>query len=463
YNPTETQLLNATKISGRTPAGLGLGFLNAMTLPSNATLKDTLTGETRDIQVQPFTNYNVTVVDKSLPNNSYVGIVNSSVLMANNPFIANVSGTDFQIRNKAKTYAVSGKAGISIRGEQEKETGYYVELGVRKNSGKLQYGISQSINSDKFNINDLGYMRRNNEMITGVNMSYRIHEPFSIFREIQMYSWFDHTRIYNPNHLFMNQAGFDVYTLFKNNYGFAFNINLTGEKYDYYEPRVKNRFYYEPPGHNLNLYVFSDSRKPVRIGLWTGIYKQPKTSQNSYWGESELNVRIGRRYQMGYGIELNNQYNDYGYVDKTGSNDTIYFARRNVKTLENTLGASFVLSNKAGLNLRFRHYWSGAANKDYHQLQQNGTLILDPDYDKNKDANYNAFNVDFVFRWIFAPGSELSVAWKNSILESGNKVVFRYLENLENTWKADQTNSISVKILYYIDYNNLRRKNRSMY
>ncbi len=33
-----------------------------------------------------------------------------------------------------------------------------------------------------------------------------------------------------------------------------------------------------------------------------------------------------------------------------------------------------------------------------------------------------------------------------------------YFENLGNTWKSEQINSLSLKILYYIDYNNLRKK-----
>jgi hypothetical protein len=67
--PSETQLVNATKISGRTGKGWGVGFLNAMSLPAYATLEDTSSGATRDVLVQPFTNYNVSVVDKSLKNN----------------------------------------------------------------------------------------------------------------------------------------------------------------------------------------------------------------------------------------------------------------------------------------------------------------------------------------------------------------------------------------------------------
>lgn len=461
YNPTETQLLNATKISGRTPKGWGLGFLNAMTLPSYATLKDTVTGDTRNVKVQPFSNYNVTVIDKSLPNNSYVGVINSSVLMANNPFMANVSAVDFQIRNKSKTYAVGGKAGVSVRGDEDKETGYYVNLEVKKNSGQLQYGVSQTVNSDKFNINDLGYMRRNNEAISGAWISYQVTDPFFIFREVYTNLWFNHMRTYNPNTLYANQTGMYGGGLFKNNYYLEFNLNVTGHRYDYYEPRVENRYFHEYPSINYNIWARTDSRKPAYIAAYYGSYRQPETEENSYWIGSNLNVRIGKRLQMYYGIEIDNNYNDRGYVSNTANCDTVYFARRNVKTIENVMGTSFILNNKAGLNLRLRHYWSGNNNKDFYQLQEDGNLVSDTDYDGNHDANYNAFNIDFTFRWIFAPGSELTVAWKNSILDYEVEVVGKYFENLGNTWKANQINSFSVKILYYLDYNRLRRKNRT--
>jgi hypothetical protein len=142
----------------------------------------------------------------------------------------------------------------------------------------------------------------------------------------------------------------------------------------------------------------------------------------------------------------------------TDGEDTIYFARRDIKTIESVFGTSYALSNKAGFDLRVRHYWSGVINKDYYQLQQDGSLVHNPDYVEDNNENYNAFNVDLVFRWIFAPGSELTIAWKNSILDSRNKVMENYFDNLSKTWKSDQTNSFSVKILYYIDYNNLRKK-----
>jgi hypothetical protein len=464
YNPTETQLLNATKVSGRTTKGWGLGMLNAMTLPSHATLKDTITGQERDVKVQPFTNYNVTVIDKSLKNNSYFSLINTNIMMVkdtfliNDPLRANVTATDFQIRNKAKTIAVKGKGGVSFRRNGEQQTGYFAGLGVEKNSGKLVYGISQSIYSDKFNPNDLGYLQRNNEMETETYIRYNIVEPFGIFREVHSALFWDHTRMYRNASLFTNEIGFDTYAQFKNNYGVEVFVEFTGNKYDYYEPRVTDRFYFEPPRWTFNLFGFTDNRKAWRISGGIGGYTLPDTDQSGYFGNGYARLRIGRRFVMEYEMYGNHDINDRGFTDMTSSSDTIYFARRDVRTIQSVIGTSYAFNNKAGLDLRIRHYWSGVINKDYHQLQPDGTLVHDPAYLQNMNENYNAFNIDLVFRWIFAPGSELSVAWKNSILDSRDRVTENYFENLGRTWKSDQTNSLSIKVLYYIDYNNLRKK-----
>ncbi|WP_258087668.1 DUF5916 domain-containing protein, partial [Xenorhabdus bovienii] len=49
--PGEAPLINATKLSGRTSKGLGIGVFNAITDKTFATVKDTLTGETREVLV----------------------------------------------------------------------------------------------------------------------------------------------------------------------------------------------------------------------------------------------------------------------------------------------------------------------------------------------------------------------------------------------------------------------------
>lgn len=77
----------------------------------------------------------------------------------------------------------------------------------------------------------------------------------------------------------------------------------------------------------------------------------------------------------------------------------------------------------------------------------------------NRDINFNVFNVDAVFQWRYAPGSDLFIVWKTNILSWGDLPEYNYLTNLRNTFDSPQVNSISVRWLYYLDLGrHLRRQ-----
>jgi hypothetical protein len=457
YNPSETQLINATKVSGRTKNGWGIGVLNAMSMPSYAILRDSLTGKTREVNVQPFTNYNVIAVDKSLKNNSYLSFINTNVYMFNNPFRANVTATEFQFRNKSKTYALKGKGALSLRGDSTLETGYYGFLQFLKNQGKFQFGVSQNIYSDKYNPNDLGYLQRNNQLTTESYILYQKVEPFWIIREYNGYIWWDYIRMYHPNTLYGNQTGYSAYVLFKNNYNININGSYSTDLNDYFEPRVTGRYYVNPGFFQYNFNLNTDNRKPLSFYFHYGHTKGLSTDQSADFVDFQSTLLIGHRFEFDYSFSFNNTINGTGFVDKNSSNDSIIFTKRNVNSLENILSASYILNNKSYLTLRARHYWSGALNKSYYLLQQNGFLKDYPAYSQNKNQNYNAFTVDMIFTWNFAPGSELSCAWKTTALTDQSDYVNNYWTNLHNSF-LNQLNSLSIKVLYYIDYNSFKRK-----
>jgi hypothetical protein len=457
FSPNETKLVNATKVSGRTSKGLGLAMLNTMTLPSYSTLIDTITDRSRDVLVQPFTNYNVSVIDQSLNNNSHLSLINSNVSMFNNPFSANVTATDFQFRDRSKKIAISGKGGISTRGNSEKETGYFGYLGMNKIKGSFLYGVSQELYSDKYNPNDLGYLKKNNFLTSKGYLNYLIYEPFGIFRELSFMVWNNYTRMYNPGKFAMNEIGVSSNVLFKNNYSFNFYVGTESKHYDYYDTRVQNRYLVRPTNYYYDLNLSTDDRKPVNLSFHYFTYTQTSRMRGQL-GDASVNVRLGMRLLLNYSIAFSNDNNYWGFVSKTTNNDTIHFAVRDISMFENVVSSTYALTNNISFNLRIRHYWSGAANKHYYILQKDGSLKSDPLYLRNHDSNYNAFNIDMIFRWIFAPGSELTFAWKNAIYNSNNIVNTDYFINFDKTLKADQINSFSIKMLYYIDYNWLRRK-----
>ena len=101
--------------------------------------------------------------------------------------------------------------------------------------------------------------------------------------------------------------------------------------------------------------------------------------------------------------------------------------------------------------MRVRHYWSQAEYLQYYTLNDNG--YLDPSsYWQNNNINFNAFTVDLQFVWYFAPGSELSVVWKNNINTQGNMIESNYFRNFDDMISSPQTNSFSFRVLYYLDY-----------
>ena len=74
------------------------------------------------------------------------------------------------------------------------------------------------------------------------------------------------------------------------------------------------------------------------------------------------------------------------------------------------------------------------------------------------DISYNAWSIDCVFRWIFAPGSELSVVWKNLLESQGDMLPDTYAENLEDVLRVPHRNSFSIKAIYFLG---LRRPHRA--
>jgi hypothetical protein len=77
-------------------------------------------------------------------------------------------------------------------------------------------------------------------------------------------------------------------------------------------------------------------------------------------------------------------------------------------------------------------------------------------YYENHDINFNAFNIDLSYNWRFAPGSEMSIVWKNELLRQSNTLDPYYLESLDRVLQSSQLNSFSVKILYYLDYHSVK-------
>lgn len=462
YNPIQADIVNASKVSGRTKNGYGFGFLNGMTLPAYAEITDTITGNKRKILTQPFTNYNVSVIEKALKNNSYFSIINTNMSMWDNPWTANVTGAEFKFITNENKYTLEGNAASSYKFENEPSWGYTYNIGFRKSSGNFQYRISQELFSDTYDPNDMGYLRRNNEILTEGQLQYNLYKPKGFYNEWYNNAWVEYRRIYNPNDVFGTEYGLASYVIFKNYMEGGFFALYRTEQKDYYETRTENRYLLNPDSWIGGINYETDNRKKLNYENEIGFYIHPGVERHGIWMYNEINLRIGQKFEVEYDLNVENNINNVGFVDKNEASDSIFFGRRDVKDLESKLEFKYVFNNKMSLGFRGRHYWSGARYKQYYLLNEDGTLNPNHNYNEDSDINFNAFTIDMTFRWIFAPGSELSVVWKNNIYDEGNYFESRYMKNLNDIFKANQVNSISIKALYYIDVNNFRKNKNSL-
>src|SRR5690606_17618597 len=134
-------------------------------------------------------------------------------------------------------------------------------------------------------------------------------------------------------------------------------------------------------------------------------------------------------------------------------NDNPIFGIRDQFTVENTVDASYIFNNKMGITFRLRHYWSKVNYDAFYELDNNGRFQTTTYTGINSDNislhnnSFNAFTIDMVYRWVFAPGSELSLVWKNSIFSFSEQTENNYYENVNEMRNNPATNSISLKLL----------------
>jgi hypothetical protein len=461
-NPDQTRIINATKISGRNAKGLGIGFFNGMTTNTWATLQDTITGLTRKVMTQPFTNYNVLVFDQNLKNNSYVTLINTNYYTPADGYSANVTGAETTLKNKKSTLQVFGRVNVSQKyvKQYSPQFGHQYLVAISKPGGKFQYQLLRQETGDTYDPNDMGFLSYNNEAYNNLRLSYNIFDPvWKIINSSTQFQIF-YATLYKPYSFKTLEFNLDNSTTFKKYWNNSVSLGIQPLGYnDYYEPRLWGRVYKKPWNYYGSWGFSSDARKPFRYFHQLYLGYSPDNNNLSWSVGLIPRVRLSDRLSVSLEMWLEKEQNNHGWV--TTSSDTvgnlsIFFGRRDVTTINNILNIKYIFNTKASLSLRARHYWSQAKYISFYTLNEDGSLT-DSYFMEGQNINFNAFSADLQFVWYFAPGSEISIVWKNAINTFGEELVHNYVTDLGNTLNAPQSNSLSIKILYYLDFLTIKK------
>jgi hypothetical protein len=460
-NPAELQLLNATKISGKTKKGFSLGFLNGMSQRSEAVITDSISGNKRNYVTQEFTNFNVFVVEQRLKNNSHISLINTNYFSPKGNYSANVTGTDFSVQNKLNSYSISGYGALSQIYDDTLKTeyGHKFGLGFNKISGNLKFSLSHKTLSDKFNPNDMGYLQVNNRTTNTVALSYQIYKP--VWRLLNWKANFTavNTSQFAPHHYISTSLYLKGNMTFRNRFSVGGEFWVRPVKgFDFDEPRIEGLVFNLYPGYSTGLWISTDYSKKIAGDLGGGYFESKHFNSTGGWIFFDPRWRLNDRLMLIYNFVGIYNYSEIGFAGTSDDETVSFFGRRDQKTITNTLNVQFSVNNHSTFSLRARHYWAPVSYKNFYELDTDGEIHAPIDYYSTDNINFNSFNIDFVYSWEFAPGSFLTVAWKNQIFTDENFYSYSFSENLKETLTSPAINNFSLKILYYFDYGYLKRK-----
>ncbi len=512
--PRNTKIIAALKLSGKTKNGLSVGIIESVTREEVAA---TTTNDKEEFMaVEPLTNYFVARVQKDInQGNTVVGGVITSVnrkiedeTLNFLPKSAVSAGLDFEQYWKNRTYFlrvsavgsfISGDTSamldrqyasqryyqrpdanyVSIDSASTNMSGYGGDIAIGKQTESgWSYNLRFSTRSPGLSINDIGFIKQADRIMSVGTIGYNFTEPTRLYRNIStgisVWNGWD----YGGKTIF---SGFFLWhrTRFSNYYSLSLNSMTEVNRHDNYHLRGGPAFYL--PGT-------SSFRANLESNTTKRFYLDVGTSQNwGYNGSSRRKaVDMGFTYRPTDALELafhpNFSYsrNELQYVDQFYANGNTDYVLANIE--QKTLflrfmvdysispsltiqyyGAPFISSgnysdfksvdnpNAANYNDRFHSFTDKEIfydeSTEVYTVDANGDGTVDYGFG-NPNFNFKEFQSNLVLRWEFTPGSMLFFVWSQNRMHGDGFGTFTFSDNMERLFTTYPHDIIMVKLSY---------------
>jgi len=458
-NPEQAQLINTVKVTGRTKRKLGIGFLNAITKETTASIRDTIADTQRNYVTEPLTNYNLIVIDKQCGANSSVYFSNASTLRAVSFADANVSAIGVEHFDKKNIYRYKADIKMSNRfRESETDQGFFFEGRWERIEGKWRYGLTHRNFGKDYNPNDLGLLFRNNRNATYLFGSYNQFKPKGIFNNFSINYEVSHERINVPSlHSFSSLftvANFQT----KGFWNMAAYSIISTKTLDLFESRIPLLPVRYKPRIVCGGFFNTDTRKKISVN--SGF------NADSRLGDKERRIdffikpsfRVTDKLFISYNFFWQQRKQRLSFVTVEDNNSIL--SKRDTRLIENSLQGVYNFDATKSINLRFRNFWSSANFSDnYEVLQSDGTTqSYEEENNFNPNADFNIWNMDVSFDWRFAPASNLTVLYRNNFSNFQSDGEISFSESINKLFQGSIQQTFSVRLAYFLDINRFLSK-----
>jgi hypothetical protein len=510
--PTQSTILGAAKLTGKTKNGLSLGFVEAVTGKESAEI-DTVGGTRLFDTVEPLTNYFVGRVQKDFKEGKTIigGIFTSTNRNLNDNLAgfmhkgAYSGGIDFTQYFKDKNWMFNlNTAFSSVNGTKEaieltqrssaryyqRPDNDYTKLDTTRTSlfgsgGRMQimklnghWNFIGAViwKTPGFETNDLGYIREADQILTILWTGYNQWEPKGIYRR------------YNINA--------DIYTV--NNFGGDWvgkglegNANMTLKNFwqvwtggsistsQLSTGMLRGGPMMKLPGNaNGRIGFSSDNRKKIVFEVYANASTGLEKNSRSFSTGVDISAKPTNYLRITLSPGFSKSYNELQYValKSYGNSDRYIFASINRKTINASFRINLNLSPDLTLQYWGQPYVATGRYYDYkyvvnpmaerytdrfwtyteaQKIDKGSSYDIDEnangteDYSFDKrDFNYQAFLSNLVLRWEYNPGSSVFLVWSQT-REGGNDTGHMdFFNDLGNLFSERSYNVFLIKFSY---------------
>ncbi|MGD0753625.1 MAG: DUF5916 domain-containing protein [Bacteroidales bacterium] len=512
--PTRTDILGAVKLTGKTKDGLSIGIVEAMTAQEKAEI-DTIGGR-KYATVEPLTNYFVGRVQKDINNgNTIIGGIFTSTNRELDADVRDVlhkaaytGGIDFTQYFKNKNWMFNINTALSlvegskkaITNTQESSAHYFQRpdknyalldtnktsltgaggrMELMKQNGHWNFIGAVLWKTPGFEINDLGYMRTTDQILSVLWAGYNQFNPKGIYKSFNL----------NSDIFVINNFGGDMVG---EGYEWNANINLknfwsvwTGGSLStsmLSSDMLRGGPMMRLPGSvNPRIGFSTDNRKKLVFNVFANGSAGFENSSNNLYAEVDISYKPTNYLVFTLSPSYNKSYSELQYVEQTSYNGIprYIFASIDQKTISTSLrvnlnlspnltlqywGQPFVATGKyynykfitEPMATRYRdRFWTYNDNQisfdtDHYNIDENSDGKIDYTIGKN-DFNVKQFLSNFVVRWEYSPGSTLFLVWSQTrsyYTDSGQMNYFNDIGNLFNKGLNTPHNVFLIKFSY---------------
>ena len=490
--PENSSIIGAAKLTGKTKSGLSVGVLESVTARERADVEQS--GVRSQETVEPTTNFFVGRVRQDLRNGqtvmgAMVTAVNRNIQDEPLAFLHDAAysgGVDFLHMVADRRYYVEGNVSfsrvegdpVSIRLDQLSSARYYqrpdasyVDFDSTRTSlsgtagsvrvGKSGGGITRfqtgvAWRSPGFETNDMGFLRRADEINQFTWGALSFNQPFSIFNRIQWnanqwtnydYGGTNTSNAVNTNFNLNFRNNWSTGAGITRNFDYVSNTALRGG------PSSK-----WPGSWERSFWVNSDSRKPVSYGFGGGRTTADENSakDTNYW--VDVNWRPNGQMRLSLSPSYSTYDTDLQYVttrNRDSADPGYMFAALDQETAACTFRLDYAIAPDLTVQLYGQPF---LATGRYHDFKQ----VTDPKADRYEDRfvsisdeeadgldrsfNFRDFNSNVVVRWEFQPGSLLYLVWNQSRQGSGDDPTLSVGDDVDGLFNVQPHDIFLIKV-----------------